>query len=103
MCLQEALARLDAVISHNDRAYQGGKAPSSRLRANVDRLVEILELSKSKVEELIKAGRIPPAGTDGRFSLREVRAALATPAPGSGDKNRPQCAETVKGAPKICR
>ena len=80
MCLQEALARLDAVISHNDRAYEGGKAPSSRLRArNVDRLVEILELSKSKVEELIKAGRIPPAGTDGRFNLREVRAALAAP------------------------
>jgi hypothetical protein len=80
MCLQEALARLDALISHNDRAYEGGKAPSSRLRArNVDRLVEILELSKSKVEELIKAGRIPPAGTDGRFNLREVRAALATP------------------------
>lgn len=81
MCLQEALARLDALISHNDRAY-GGKAPSSRLRArNVDRLVEILELSKSQVEELIKARRIPPAGSDGRFNLREVRAALATHQP----------------------
>ena len=80
MCLQEALARLDALISHNDRAYEGGKAPSSRLRArDVDRLLEILELSKSKVEELINAGRIPPAGFDGRFDLREVRAALATP------------------------
>jgi hypothetical protein len=80
MCLQEALARLDEVISHNDRAWEGGKAPSIHLRARgVDRLVEILELSKNKVDELIKDGRIPPAGTDGGFDLRKVRAALATP------------------------
>jgi hypothetical protein len=105
MCLQEALARLDAHISHNDRAWEGGKAPSSHLRARgVDRLVEILELSKSKVEELIKAGRIPPAGCDGGFDLREVRAALATPQPPvPATKTCPQCAETVKGAAKICR
>jgi hypothetical protein len=105
MCLQEALAKLDAHIGHNDRAWEGGKAPSSQLRASgVDRLVEILGLSKSQVEELIKAGRIPAADSDGRFNLRKVRAALAAPQPPvPARKTCPQCAETVKGAAKICR
>jgi Uncharacterised protein family UPF0547 len=102
MSLEDALERLDARIAHNNRAFGGGEAPRSLMRAkSAWRLAEILGLPGSKVDDLIQTGRIPKPDSNGRFDLIEVRDTLAAPEV-KLTKTCPQCAEDVKSAAKIC-